>query len=145
DSRRRWGASIARARRSRPTRAERPRHVRWLRPFFPRIAHVSARNPSGESMYDLVLKGGNVVDPSSGLNSVADVAVQAGAIARIAPNIGTVEATRTIGVTGKIVTPGPIDVHAPGFSAVTRTGVNPDLAGVYAGVTPVVDPARSGS
>jgi len=96
-------------------------------------------------MYDLVLKGGNVIDPSSGLNGFADVAVQAGAIARIAPSIGTVETSRTIDVAGKIVTPGLIDVHAHVFEGVNRTGVNPDLAGVYAGVTTIVDAGSSGS
>src|SRR5215510_10609932 len=96
-------------------------------------------------MYDLVLKGGNVIDPSSGLNGPSDVAVQGGTIARIAPTIGMVEATRTIDVTGKIVTPGLIDVHAHVFEGVNRTGVNPDLAGVYAGVTTIVDAGSSGS
>src|SRR5213593_1806551 len=96
-------------------------------------------------MYDLVLKGGDVVDPSSGLNGPSDVAVQAGAIARIAPNIPSVEAARTIDATGKIVAPGLIDVHAHVFEVVNRTGVNPDLAGVYAGVTTIVDAGSSGS
>src|SRR5262245_5607287 len=96
-------------------------------------------------MYDLVLKGGNVIDPSSGLNGVADVAVQAGAIARIAPTIGMVEATRTIDVTGKIVTPGLSAVQALVSGGVTRTAVTPELAGVYAGVTPSGDAGRSGS
>src|SRR5215510_2093413 len=96
-------------------------------------------------MYDLVLKGGNVVDPSSGLNGPSDVAVQGGTIARIAPNIPSVEATRTIDVTGKVVAPGLIDVHAHVFEGVNRTGVNPDLAGVYAGVTTIVDAGSAGS
>src|SRR6266446_8491786 len=96
-------------------------------------------------MYDLLLKGGDVVDPSSGLNGPSDVAVQAGAIARIAPNIPSVEAARTIDVTGKVVAPGLIDVHAHVFEGVNRTGVNPDLAGVYAGVTTIVDAGSSGS
>src|SRR5215813_14152072 len=96
-------------------------------------------------MYDLLLKGGDVVDPSSGLNGPSDVAVQGGTIARIAPNIPSVEATRTIDVTGKVVVPGLIDVHAHVFEGVNRTGVNPDLAGVYAGVTTIVDAGSSGS
>ena len=96
-------------------------------------------------MYDLLLKGGDVVDPSSGLNGPSDVAMQAGAIARIAPNIPSVEAARTIDVTGKVVAPGLIDVHAHVFEGVNRTGVNPDLAGVYAGVTTIVDAGSSGS
>src|SRR5216110_2367552 len=96
-------------------------------------------------MYDLLLKGGDVVDPSSGLNGPSDVAMQAGAIARIAPNIPSVEAARTIDVTGKVVAPGLIDVHAHVFEGVNRTGVNPDLAGVHAGVTTIVDAGSSGS
>src|SRR6059036_1531085 len=96
-------------------------------------------------MYDLLIKGGDVVDPSSRLNGPSDVAVQAGAIARIAPNIPSVEAARTIDVTGKVVAPGLIDVHAHVFEGVNRTGVNPDLAGVYAGVTTIVDAGSSGS
>ena len=96
-------------------------------------------------MYDLLLKGGNVVDPSTGLAGTSDVAVQGGAIARIAPNIASAEATRTIDATGKIVAPGLIDVHAHVFDGINRTGVHPDLAGVYAGVTTIVDAGSSGS
>jgi len=47
-------------------------------------------------MYDLLLKGGDVVDPSSGLNGPSDVAVQGGTIARIAPNIPSVLSFSTI-------------------------------------------------
>src|SRR5437762_10689224 len=96
-------------------------------------------------MYDLLLKGGDVVDPSSGLNDPSDVAMQAGAIARLAPNIPSVEAARTIDVTGKVVAPGLIDVHAHVFEGVNRTGVNPDLAGVHSGVTTIVDAGSSGA
>ena len=96
-------------------------------------------------MYDLVLKGGTVIDPSTGLDGVLDVAVERGAIARIAPVIGVAEAARTIEVSGKIVTPGLIDLHAHVFEGVNRTGVNPDLGGVYAGVTTIVDAGSSGA
>jgi dihydroorotase len=61
-------------------------------------------------MYDLVLKGGRVVDPSSGLDGVLDVAVQNGAIARVAAGIAPAEAARVLEVGGKIVTPGLIDL-----------------------------------
>jgi len=96
-------------------------------------------------MYDLVLRGGRVVDPSSGLEGVHDIAVQGGVIARIAPDIPAAEANRVVEVAGKVVTPGLIDLHAHVFEGVNRTGVNPDLAGVYSGVTTIVDAGSAGS
>jgi len=96
-------------------------------------------------MHDLLLKGGTVLDPGTGLDGVADVAVNGGAIARIAKDIPAAEATRTIEVAGKIVTPGLIDLHAHVFEGFNRTGVNPDLGGVYAGVTTIVDAGSAGA
>src|SRR3989454_4129556 len=96
------------------------------------------------NMYDLLLKGGTVVDPSVGLNGVHDIAVQDGTIARIAPTIPREEATRVLEVAGKIVTPGLIDLHAHVFEGFNSTGVHPDLGGVYAGVTTIVDAGSSG-
>jgi dihydroorotase len=96
-------------------------------------------------MYDLLLKGGTVVDPSTGLDGIRDVAVHDGVLARIATEIGSAEATRTIDVAGKIVTPGLIDLHAHVFDGCNRTGVHPDLGGVYAGVTTIVDAGSAGA
>ncbi|HEU4369552.1 MAG TPA: amidohydrolase/deacetylase family metallohydrolase [Methylomirabilota bacterium] len=97
-------------------------------------------------MYDLVLKGGRVVDPSSGLDGVLDVAVENGRIARVASGIAPTEAARVIEVGGgRIVTPGLIDLHAHVFEGVNRTGVNPDLAGVLSGVTTIVDAGSAGA
>ena len=96
-------------------------------------------------MYDLVLKGGRVVDASSGLDGVLDVAVENGTIARVAAGIAPTEAARVIDVGGKVVTPGLIDLHAHVFEGINRTGVNPDLAGVYSGVTTIVDAGSAGA
>src|SRR5262247_1503514 len=98
----------------------------------------------GQAMYDLVLKSGRMVDPSSGLDGVLDVAIEGGKIARVAAGIAPAEATRVIDVGGAIVTPGLIDLHAHVFEGVNRTGVNPDLAGVHAGVTTIVDAGSAG-
>lgn len=95
-------------------------------------------------MYDLLLKGGTVVDPSVSLNGVHDIAVRNGTIAHIAPTIPREEATRVLEVAGKIVTPGLIDLHAHVFEGFTGNGVHPDLGGVYAGVTTLVDAGSSG-
>jgi dihydroorotase len=96
-------------------------------------------------MYDLVLKGGRVVDPSSGVDGILDVAIESGKIARVAAGIAPAEAARVIEVAGAIVTPGLIDLHAHVFEGINRTGVNPDLAGVYAGVTTIVDAGSAGA
>jgi len=60
--------------------------------------------------YDLIIKGGRVIDPSMGLDVVGDVAIAGGKIAAVGANI-TADATETIDARGKIVTPGLIDIH----------------------------------
>jgi dihydroorotase len=96
-------------------------------------------------MYDLLLKGGTVVDPSANLDGVRDIAVEGGAIARIATDIPRTDAARAMDVGGKVITPGLIDLHAHVFEGFNRTGVHPDLGGVYAGVTTIVDAGSAGS
>src|SRR5438093_11551910 len=96
-------------------------------------------------MYDLVLKGGRVVDVASGLDGVLDVAIESGKIARIASGSGPGEAAGVVEGGGKLVTPGLIDVHAHVFEGINRTGVNPDLGGVHSGVTTIVDAGSAGS
>jgi dihydroorotase len=95
-------------------------------------------------MYDLLLKGGSVVDPSMGLHGVHDIAVQDGKIARIAPTIPREEATQVVDVAGHLVTPGLIDLHAHVFGGFIGNGVHPDVGGVHAGVTTIVDAGSAG-
>ena len=95
-------------------------------------------------MYDLLLKGGTVIDPSQNLQGVHDIAVQDGKIANIAPSIPGAEATRVIDVLGKTVTPGLIDLHAHVFDGIISNGVHPDLFGFRSGVTTLVDAGSSG-
>jgi len=95
-------------------------------------------------MYDLLLKGGTVIDPAQELRGALDVAVEDGKIARVAANIAKSEARRVIDVPGKTVTPGLIDLHTHVFDGVAANGVHPDIAGVHAGVTTVVDAGSSG-
>jgi dihydroorotase len=95
-------------------------------------------------MHDLLLKGGTVVDPSTGLNGVHDIAIAQDKIARIESQIAPEEARRVIEVPGTIITPGLIDLHAHVFEGFTRMGVHPDQGGVYAGVTTIVDAGSAG-
>src|SRR6516165_9132085 len=60
--------------------------------------------------YDLIVRGGRVIDPSLGIDAVRDVAVAAGRIAAVEENIKA-DATDTIDARGKLVTPGLVDIH----------------------------------
>jgi dihydroorotase len=95
-------------------------------------------------MYDLIVKGGTVVDPAQGLNGLNDVAVENGKIALVAPDIPAEEARRVVEVKGKIVTPGLIDLHTHVYDGVNGNGVKADLGGVRAAVTTMVDAGSSG-
>jgi dihydroorotase len=95
-------------------------------------------------MYDVVLKGGTVLDPGTGVHGALDVAIEAGRIAFVGEAIATDEALQWVDVSGKLITPGLIDLHAHVFDGVTSNGVDPNLAGVRAGVTTIVDAGSAG-
>jgi len=91
-------------------------------------------------MFDLLLQGGRVIDPSTGRDGVADIAVSGGRIAAIGQAIPATAACRVTEVAGKLVLPGMIDTHAHVYQHVTgRFGLAPDLVGVGSGATTVVD------
>ena len=95
-------------------------------------------------MSDLLLKGGQVIDPSQDVSGTLDVAVKDGAISQVAPHISPEERTHIIDVSGKLVVPGLIDLHCHVYEGVNRTGINPDIAGVRSGVTTLVDGGSAG-
>jgi dihydroorotase len=64
------------------------------------------------AQYDLVIKGGRVLDPSQRIDRTADVAIRAEKIAAIQANIASSTAAEVIDASGKLVTPGLIDIHA---------------------------------
>ena len=78
--------------------------------------------------YDLVLRGGRVICPASGIDGVRDVAIRDCRIAAVAETILQSSATETIDVSGKLVLPGLIDTHGHVYQYVTgRFGLNPDM------------------
>lgn len=88
--------------------------------------------------YDLILKGGRVIDPSQNIDGVMDVAIAGGKIAAVGKDLKG--ARKRINVAGKLVLPGMIDTHAHIFRHVSgRFGLEPDMAGVHSGVTTLVD------
>src|SRR6202789_305369 len=95
-----------------------------------------AENPK----YDLLLRGGRVICPASGIDGIRDVAVRGGRIAAVENTILPSSATEVIDVAGKLVLPGLIDTHAHVYQYVSgRFGLNADMVGVHSGVTTVVD------
>ncbi|RMI40782.1 amidohydrolase/deacetylase family metallohydrolase [Streptomyces triticirhizae] len=90
--------------------------------------------------HDLLLTGGRVVDPATGVDAPRDLAVRDGRIAAVAERIDPATARRVHDVTGRLVLPGLIDTHGHIYQHVTgRFGLPPDLVGVRSGVTTVVD------
>jgi len=95
--------------------------------------------------FDLVLRGGRVLDPARGVDAVMDVAIADGRVAAVEPTLPAKTARRTLSVRGRLVIPGMIDTHAHVYEHVTGSfGLNPDLVGVRAGVTTVVDQGGAG-
>src|SRR5438105_15550175 len=72
---------------------------------------VAACAAFAQPAYDILIKGGHVIDQKNNFDAVADVAVAGGKIARIATNIPRASARQTIDATGLYVTPGLIDIH----------------------------------
>jgi dihydroorotase len=83
--------------------------------------------------YDLIIKGGRVIDPSLRVDVIRDVAIAGGRIAAVEANI-MADAAETIDARGKLVVPGLIDIHT--HAARTKDGPTLCLAD---GVTGFVD------
>ena len=101
---------------------------------------------SGESRPDVILQGGQVIDPLHGHNGVMDVAISGGKIAAVGPNLSTEGVPHVINVRGLYVTPGIIDMHAHVFAAHKRSklSLDPRVNTFSSGVTTVVDAGSSG-
>jgi dihydroorotase len=90
--------------------------------------------------FDLLLRGGQVICPASGLNGIMDVGIRDGRIGAIQRDILPSSAAEVTDVRGKLVLPGLIDTHAHVYQYVTgRFGMDADLVGVRSGVTTVID------
>jgi dihydroorotase len=99
---------------------------------------------AGADRFDLVLTGGTVIDPASGLHQPADVALEGGRVAQIGPGLAA-RGGRTIDCRGAFVTPGLIDCHTHIFDLFTTLGAPVDEACFQRGVTVAVDGGSSGA
>ena len=95
---------------------------------------------STSATFDILLRGGRVICPASGVDGQRDVAIRNGKIALLQKDILPASAKEVIDVSGKLVLPGLIDTHAHVYQYVTgRFGMNADMVGVQSGVTTLVD------
>ncbi len=97
------------------------------------------------SMYDLVISGGRVLDPSRGLDAVRDVGIREGRIAAVTSRIASESARRVVDAAGKLVVPGLIDLHAHVYWRATKLSLDPDAVCGRTGVTTVVDVGSAGA
>ncbi len=88
--------------------------------------------------YDLIIRGGTVIDPAAGLHAVRDVAITDGKIAALAESIPADQAGRSVDARGKLVVPGLIDLHAHLFYGY-GSGTPPDTSCLARGTTTAYD------
>jgi len=94
--------------------------------------------------YDLILRGGRVIDPSQKLDAVTDVAFSDGKVARIGPGLQADAGTDVRDASGAIVTPGLIDLHTHVYWGGTSLGIDAEDFCRRSGVTTAVDTGSAG-
>lgn len=115
------------------------------------VLYLVAAAAWAQPPYDLLLKGGTVIDPKSELNAVQDVAIRGKVIAAVAKDIPPEQAKRVVDARGLYVVPGILDIHTHVYTgpngpvlAGGDTSVPADMHSFRAGVTTVVDAGSSG-
>lgn len=111
---------------------------------------IAGQSPAQE--YELLIKGGHVIDPRNQIDGPMDVAVSDGAVALVAADIPATSASRVVDASGMYVTPGFLDIHSHNYhgvdpNAAYSDGFNslpPDGFTFRSGVTTVVDVGGSG-
>jgi dihydroorotase len=102
------------------------------------------REREKNDMYDVLLRNGEIVDPSQGIHKIASVAIQDGKIAEVADDILEAKAKKVVPAEGKIITPGLIDIHSHPGAGFVWIGVPADEIGINTGVTLLGDAGTAG-
>jgi dihydroorotase len=97
------------------------------------------------AVFDLVLKGGRVIDERNRVDGRFDVALRAGKIAAVAADIDPAGAAAVRNVSGCVVTPGLIDIHTHVYHKATSLSVDPGLVARRAAITTLVDAGSAGA
>ncbi len=102
--------------------------------------------------YDILIKGGHIIDPANKIDQVMDLAIKGNKIAAIEKKISANQAKKVVDASGLIVSPGLIDMHTHNFYGTVHnrylansfTAVPPDGFTFRSGVTTVVDAGSPG-
>ncbi|MDX6752361.1 amidohydrolase/deacetylase family metallohydrolase [Geminicoccaceae bacterium 1502E] len=95
--------------------------------------------------YDVILRGGRVLDPGGGVDEVADIAFKDGKVAAIGAAVGAGSAKRERDVSGAIVMPGMIDFHTHVYWGGASLGIDADQLAKRAGTTTWLDVGTAGA
>ena len=110
-----------------------------------------AGSACAQQQYDLLLRGGHVIDPKNRIDAIRDVAIHRGKVAAVAEKVDPAKAFKTVDVAGLYVTPGLIDIHVHVFTGTGErrsyagdNSVSPDGFTFRSGVTAVADAGCAG-
>jgi dihydroorotase len=106
---------------------------------------TAAREGGTAPRFDVLVAGGQVLDPGAKLKGRYDVGIAGGRIASIAPSIDPALAGRVIDARGQIVTPGLVDLHTHVYWGVTYWGIEADPVAARSGVTTWIDVGSAGA
>jgi dihydroorotase len=108
------------------------------------FAGFGARAAMGPNdKFDLVIKGGEVLDPSQGLRGKRDIGMRFGVIEAVEADIPAARANRVMNAAGRLVVPGLIDLHSHVYT--TGIGIPPDELVPFQGTTTAVSAGDAGS
>src|ERR1039457_728624 len=106
---------------------------------------------AAQAQYDLLLKGGRVIDAKNRIDAVRDIAISNGTVAEVAAHIDAARALKTVNVAGLVVTPGLVDIRVHVYNGTGERGsyagdnsVPPDGFTFRNGVTTIADAGSSG-
>ena len=110
----------------------------------PRFTTTASAAMGPNDKFDLVIKGGDVLDPSQSLRGKRDIGIRWGMIEAIEPEIPAARASKTLDASGKLVTPGLIDLHSHVYPYGSSIGIPADELAQFQCTTTMVSAGDAG-